>query len=285
MIYPCFLALSNKAGIACAADADHTVFCLSKEIPVALAVNPASKIPWGALIQDYRRTGLISEHETLVEYAADFSTFLASVPVQDEWADLPSDEMNLIFLGFGSGDIFPSAYDVCAEVRDGHLCLAEGDLKKVGTNGEVLSHYLGDFDNVATLIWGATEQSRSFFFLKEMGLFETYAQRVRDRFRGTEYEAYVEARLNRFDAPGKVLESLDRATGGTYSAFQLGVGAFSVEDMVSAVETLVSANAKLAHLKSGAKGSPASVKEIAVLTIPEGLSWIKHSLYKRREEL
>ena len=285
MMYPCFFALCNKAGIACAADADHTIFRLSEKIPVALAVNPASKIPWGELIQNYRQNGLIPERETLAEYAADFSAFLAAVPVQDGWADLPSDEKHLFFLGFGAGDIFPSAYDVCAEVRDGLFCLAEGKVKKVGTDEAVLSPFLGDFENVATLIWGSTEQVRSFFLLKEIDLFETYAQRVRDHFRGTEYESYVEDHLDRFDIAEKVNKDLDEATDDAYSAFQLGVDTFSVEDMVAAVETLVSANAKLGHLKSGATGRPASVKEIAVLTIPEGLTWIKHSLYKRRTEL
>ena len=65
----------------------------------------------------------------------------------------------------------------------------------------------------------------------------------------------------------------------------MGVDSFSVEDLVTAVESLVEANAELIHLRSGATGDPARVKEIAVLTIPEGLTWIKHSLYYRRNEI
>lgn len=43
---PSFIALFSKAGIACAADTDHTVFRLSDKYPVAIAVNPDSPIPW-----------------------------------------------------------------------------------------------------------------------------------------------------------------------------------------------------------------------------------------------
>lgn len=37
---PSFFALCSKAGIACAADSDHTIYRLSDNLPVAIAVNP-----------------------------------------------------------------------------------------------------------------------------------------------------------------------------------------------------------------------------------------------------
>ena len=65
----------------------------------------------------------------------------------------------------------------------------------------------------------------------------------------------------------------------------MGVDAFSIEEMVTAVESIVNANAKLSHLHAGAKGKHGETKEIAVMTIPEGLTWIKHSVYMRRTEI
>ena len=59
---PNFFALFNKVGIACAADTDHTVFRLSRDLPVAVAVNPESSIPWERLLQDFRRTRVAREH-------------------------------------------------------------------------------------------------------------------------------------------------------------------------------------------------------------------------------
>ena len=284
-MHPHFLSLFNKNGIACAADTDHTIFRLSKNLPVAVAVNPASSIPWEKIINDYQQAGPIQERSSIVEYADDFNSFLASVPIRKGWTDLPEDERNIILLGYGSDDIFPSVFDVCAEVTDGVLSLEKAIVDIVGVRRFVLCHFLGNFESVSTLIWGATAQVKSFFLEKDQALFKVYAERVKEKFKGTEYEDYVNAHLARFDAEGRVVDGLNNATDNAYSAFMMGVDSFSVEELVTAVESLVKANAELSLLKSGSKGTASEVKEIAVLTIPEGLTWIKHSLYYRRNEI
>ena len=48
-----FVAYMNKRGIACASDTDMTMYALSKQEPVALAVNSYSPIPWDTIINDY----------------------------------------------------------------------------------------------------------------------------------------------------------------------------------------------------------------------------------------
>ena len=40
-----FVAFLNKRGIACASDTDMTLYALSRQEPVALAVNSYSPIP------------------------------------------------------------------------------------------------------------------------------------------------------------------------------------------------------------------------------------------------
>ncbi len=284
-MYPHFLALFSKSGVACAADADHTVFRLSNYLPVAVAVNPASSIPWEKIINDYQQAGLIQERSSMLEYGADFNAFLASIPVPKGWENLPSAELNIIFFGFGSQDIFPSVYDVFAVVKDGVLGLDEGVDNIVNNFNSVYYNFLGEFDSVSTLFWGATKKVRAFFLEKDLDMFQTYAERVRERFRGTKYEDYVEKHLSSFNPERRINADLDNATLNVGANFSMGVDSFSVEDMVTAVETIVTANAELSHLRSGAEGAPADVKEIAVLTIPEGLTWIKHSLYYRRNEI
>ena len=284
-MYPHFLALFNKTGVACAADENHTIFRLSKDLPVAVAVNPASTIPWEEILNDYQRKCPAREHLLMSEYAADFNAFLASVTVQEGWENIPSEELNIIFFGFGSQDIFPSAYDVLAEIKDGVLHLGDSFINAVDNDNDVLSHFLGDFESISTLIWGATPQVRSFFYEKDKELFKVYSERVKDRFKGTAYEDYVNKHLAEYDVEGEIATGLNNATDSAYSAFMMGVESFSVEDLVTAVETLVQANAELSHIRSHAKGTPRNVKEMAVITIPEGLTWIKHSLYYRRDEI
>ena len=106
-----------------------------------------------------------------------------------------------------------------------------------------------------------------------------------ERFAGTEYEDYVTEHLAAFDAEDRICSILNKATENCLGNLAMGVDAFSIEEMVTAVESIVNANAKLSHLHAGAKGKHGETKEIAVMTIPEGLTWIKHSVYMRRTEI
>ena len=58
-----------------------------------------------------------------------------------------------------------------------------------------------------------------------------------------------------------------------------GIDSFSIEDLVTASETLVNAEVRLKHLFSGGKEDLHVSKEIAVITRTEGVTWIKHSLF------
>ena len=66
-----FIALSNMSGIACASDRDHTLYQLSKKVPLALAVSPSSPIPWDSIIEQYKRTAGLEEKEEFSDGDAD----------------------------------------------------------------------------------------------------------------------------------------------------------------------------------------------------------------------
>ena len=74
-----FIAFLNKHGIACASDTDMTLYALSKQEPVAIAVNPYSPIPWDNIINAYLRKGCIPLHDDFRDYARDFAEFLKTV--------------------------------------------------------------------------------------------------------------------------------------------------------------------------------------------------------------
>ena len=107
-----FVAFLNKRGIACASDTDMTLYALSRQEPVALAVNSYSPIPWDFIINSHLRKGEIQIHETFSDYARDFANYLSTVETKPSWKYLSSDEKNIIFLGYGSDDVFPSAVDI-----------------------------------------------------------------------------------------------------------------------------------------------------------------------------
>ena len=103
-----FVAFLNKRGIACASDTDMTLYALSRQEPVALAVNSYSPIPWNFIVNSYLRKGDIQIHELFSDYARDFASYLSTVDTKPSWKYLSSDEQNIIFLGYGSDDVYRS---------------------------------------------------------------------------------------------------------------------------------------------------------------------------------
>ncbi len=283
---PSFFALFSKAGIACAADTDHTIHQLSRDLPLALAVNPASQIPWSEIIESYKASIDPKLRAHFCDYVSDFDSFLSTVPADGKWRKLTVSDSDIILLGFGSEDIFPSVCDVNVIVREnGVLGLEEISVRQVSQENPTLFHFLGDFESVSTLLYGTTAKTRRFFYDRYIEIWKEYSRIVSEKCKGTRYEKYVNESLEAYDYENEIAELINDATDASLKELSQGVNSFSIEGMITAVETIVNANAKLNHLRACAHGKPGETKEIAVITIPEGLTWIKHSLYMRRNEI
>ena len=90
---------------------------------------------------------------------------------------------------------------------------------------------------------------------------------------------YVNKKLEAFDMEERVSETLNSATFEVLDLVDIGLDSFSIEDLVTAAETLVDAEVRLKHLLSQGKEHPHATKEIAVITRTEGVTWLKHSLF------
>jgi len=249
---------------------------------VALAINPKSAIPWEEIIEDYKSQRILVPGDSFADYIFDFDIFLSCYSGE---LKLSEEDSHILFFGYGPDDIFPVAYDASVIVEGGILGLGDGCFHFVTQEEPAFFHMLGDFDSVSTLLFGATHKTKSFIHRSYESLFEEYAIRVYERFKGTRYEAFVRKRMETYDYKSEIKARLEKADGRVLSKLSDGVDSFSVEDLVTSVESVVNANIKLNHLRSGANGKPGETKEIAVITIPEGLSWIKHSIFRRRNEI
>lgn len=282
---PSFFALCNKAGIACAADADHTIYRLADKLPVAIAVNPQSPIPWERIIGEYRRTKH-EECDAFIGYVSGFGRFMSSLDVKGSWEELTKETSKIIFFGYGAEDIYPSVCTAVVDVNDsGALVFCDVKTHHVARCHSAFFHFLGNFDNVSPLLFGISCKNREFFLDRHVAQIEEYSRRVIERFKGTEYEEYVSSCLADFDAESKVSKIIYGATEKTFQELSTGVDGLSMEEMVTSVESIINANAKLTYLRSMSKGERAEVKEIAVMTLAEGLTWIKHGIYMRRTEI
>ena len=120
-----------------------------------------------------------------------------------------------------------------------------------------------------------------FMLDKVQNIYEKYAAKVKTHFAGSEYENMVEKYISKFNVEEQAKRTMQNATKYTRSRLQLGLNAFSIEELVSGVDTIINANMRLSHLQAGCKEPLGETCEIAVLTRGEGFNWIKHSLFAR----
>ena len=277
-----FIAIYNQSGIACASDTDNTIYRLSKEEPVAIAICPYSPIPWECIITQYLRKGEPEHHKTLEEYARDFETFFQQFHADKAWNKLGINELNLIFLGYGQDEIYPSVCDIQIEVDEEteKMKLGQRHTTQIDINEESAFCWIGNWDRLDPVLHGSTMHVREYAIEKQLECFEIYKQRLVEKFKGTKYEEYVNKSLENFNAMAILpYENVEKASSRILHEVNIGIDTFSMEEMVTSAESLVNANVRLNHLKNGGKGLVGQTREIAVLTRAEGFTWIKHSLF------
>lgn len=276
-----FVAFMNKRGIACASDTDMTLYSLSKREPVAVAVNSYSPIPWDKIINAYLRKGDIALHENFTDYARDFADFLLTVEGNGKWTHLSDDDSNIIFLGYGTEDIFPSAVDIMVRNDDTEQKLKCDFNIEFSISHEYESNFftLSHFVNMESVFFGSNAQIREKLIDKQVECFKKYKQRVAEAFKGTRYEQAVGEFISEYDERQEYTNHLELTVLNHQQSLFTAIDSFNIEDMVKVAEMIVDSNDQFIHLKNGGKGVLRSTKELAVITRVEGVVWIKHCLY------
>lgn len=274
---PLFLALGNKSGIACAASADHLIHELSRKDKIVLAVRPSPLIPWAEIMDGYRACPSDGACSTVAEYARDFGRYLAEGPFSRQ---IRAEETPLLFLGYGRDEVFPSALKTAfGPLEDGSWGLMRAEAERVSHKKGSLFHYLGDFERVAPLLFGANKALRDRLAVRIASDVAIYNSRLKERFKGTEYEQAARRFLADADPAGAADGILREGTQISEASLELGLSSFGVSDLVSAVEMLVDAEVRLEHLRATGRSVEESVRELAVITYAEGLTWLRHQIF------
>ena len=275
-----FIALSSMSGIVCASDTDHTIYQLSQQRPLAIAVNSYSQIPWDSIIDTYKRKKRPESVATIKECASDFVNSFPCL-LEDSWSNLTIEDRNIIFMGYDQDDLFPSVYDLemSWNETERRTEITNELFTQISHQKRTSINLLGNLESVSTILWGATRETKCFLLKKHLEQFDIYKQRVLDKFEGTEFEEFVTQKLSEYNPVMAFVNVINEATDETFNEIQRGIDSFSIEEMVNAAETIVDAEVRLDHLSSGRMGPLHSTREIAVITRVEGLTWIKHSLY------
>ena len=276
-----FVAFLNMHGIACASDTDMTLYSLSQQEPVALAVNSYSPIPWDSIINSYLRQGEIAKHVVFGDYARDFSSYLSTIKINPAWKKLTEDDGNIIFLGFGTNDVFPSVVYIQVHLDDeaSKLTCDFNTERGIDHNNETDFYTLTHFENTQSVIYGISDVARTKLIEKQSALVNIFKQRILDAVKGTKFEEEVQKKLSEYDATTTIAELTHYQSGVNLERIDMALDSFNVEDLVKVAEDFVDAKVQLDHLKSGGKGELPRTKELAVITRTEGVVYIKHCLY------
>lgn len=271
-----FIAIFNKSGIACASSHDRTIYKLSRTSPIAVAVNPESRIDWHSIIDEYVRRVDTDIPEFINGYIDSFDLYLSSLEIAMPERFDGSDEL-LTFMGFGREELYPSVVQAIVRRNDDGRIALDYEMLRFCSHNETVT--AGDFSAISPLLYGSTDDFRQMMVDNHVRMMNEYSGRIMEKVAGTEKEGTMRAVIDGRDFNAEA-EAIMEATDNRYgSQVSMGLCTFSVEDLVSSVETLVNANVRLSCLRSGSGRPESTVKEIAVLTLPEGLTWIKHSLF------
>ena len=272
---PSFIALMNKSGIACAASDDFTIYKLSSKEPLAIAVNPRSKIPWEDVLGKFKQLGDPESQITLSMYAEQLMGVMNGIAglsgsgLKDE---------KVILLGYGSQEIYPSVYSFSLDAAaEENIILQE--IENVQIDGQTPTTFvtMGDFDRISPILYGVSPRIRDCYEETQKSVKSEFVSRLHDLFSATEYEKAAEENIARYDSnTGDIVSG---ATCKVECDVNLGLSSFSISDMVTSVETIINANTRLSHLFAGVRPPLECVSEMAVITRPEGLKWIKHSIF------
>ena len=275
-----FIALSSMSGIVFASDTDHTIYQLSQQQPVVVAVNSYSPIPWDYIINSHKRKQESECKKNIEDYAIDFVKSFPNI-MGISWHNLSPEDRKIIFMGYGLDDLFPSVYEtiIAWNETDNKIEIGNNLLTRISHQNLASINLLGNLESVSTIFWGATQETKDILLKKHLEQFEIYKQRILEKFKGTEYEEFVIQKLADYDSKEVFTSVIKEASDSTFSNIQHGIDSFSIEEMVTAAETIVDAEIRLDHLSSGHMGPLHSTRELAVITRVEGLTWIKHSLF------
>ena len=274
-----FVVFMNKHGMACASDTDMTLYALSKQEPVVLAVNSGSPLPWDSIINAYLRQGEIPLHENFGDYTRDFAVFLTTMTPKKDWKKLTRNESNIMFLGFGKEDLFPSAVDAYVQYDPKQRKMSVKIETELQISDDIrTAHFvLGDFDNMVPMLYGISSPVFKSMVDNSLEIFRSYKERLAISLR----EAGIKVDPEVFEVDDKKIysEELIEMRENHSMRLDAALDGFNVEDLVATAETFVDAHDQLEHLKNGGKGTLQKTKELAVITRTESLVWIKHSLY------
>lgn len=266
------ILMMNMQGAVMAADKDQTIFRYSDKVPFALMTDPTSTLPWADIWNEFRINSDLSD-----AYVSEFVKYLKSA--LPRYAETISKEIVFCVI-YETGSIFPVTINLMIRMDhqqveiskdDSSICISPRD-----NTTDV--NWLGDLSHMGTILGDSiveTVDVAKEIYPQLVSEFKTRAvNATKEGISKTETERYIDD-----DEMGIRLDCiLDATEIRLRNNLIIAIDSYHIEDMVRMSERLIDVEAQLQHLQEPNKPLMMT-KEIATMTLAEGFSWIKHSLY------
>ena len=273
------IAFFSKAGIVAASDSDFSIRPMSKNSPVAMAVNTLTPIPWKTIIDEYLLENENRSFSSVNKFFESFKEYFIEKKISS--SIFKKDQQEHIFLmGFNDEDIYPTLLVSKIEVsEDSYLYFSEFYERNVCHEDSAFFAVIGDFNFVSPILAGATDPFMEIVSKNEIKLLNRYKDKLLEKVKGMPQEKEWNEKIENFNVKDAVEENITSAVQEILNEVDKGIDTFSIQEMVDYAESLVNAELRLRSLKHKEKEITLGTREISVITIPEGLTWIKHHLF------
>lgn len=276
---PCCIALFNAKGVACASDTDDTIFKLAATKPVGIAVNSLVNISWRPVIDHYLRQSKQEDLINLKDFADDFVAFLNQF-YETIAESFPQKGCETLLFGFNDLHLYPSIYCVLLKKgEDGKVEIETVLERDITLDDMAFFMPLGEFDCTAPILAGATEEFMDKAVEDIAFQLEIYRKRLLKAAGGREEEDQIRKFFEETDLKEIAKNIVSEKLIEVFQEIAEGIASFSIEEMVDSSETLINAELRLDHLRKRKQIPIGFTKEIAVMTFPEGFTWLKHSVF------
>ena len=259
------ILMMNMHGAVMAADKDLTIFRYSDKIPFALITDPASRLPWDRIWNEFQLDSEIAD-----DYYGSFVTFLQT-RLQKETDKVANDQIVLVY--YRPHKIFPESNSLLIQMIDGYLTIKdEGQDSVISAYHTTHLQRIGDFENMSALLDGSIINKKEELLDK----FNDMSDSIIDSAKDGKQKLKINIALSGIKPE---IEALIQKYCKNYEEGIIkAISCSHIEDMVRMVENLIDTEGQQHHLQHPDE-EVARTKEIAIVTLAEGFRWIKHSLY------
>ena len=269
-----FMAIFNKWGTALASNLPGVIFHLYENPAVALIYNPSSRLNWERIIKDFKVTIFSSPVNSVKEVVSRFNDFLNSHYEKTQFGK--EKKYEIIFIGFDNDEFYPNKIRCEISIEaNGKINFIQKSEKRINGDTKAFISTYGPFNSVIPVIDGISPDFENSLMKHIQNRVEKFQDKLIQKNRKLGSEIKLDERKETF-----LKEEISRLIYNSQAICRkeamIGIDTFSVEELGDTVVNLINAEANFSTLKDKKRDSLNLVCERAVMTVPEGFTWIQH---------